>query len=144
MTRSKDIGTAHTTAVIRYLRDNGFPHAELRNQAGALDKGDIVGCPGLCWEAKGGFAAETASDGQVSMWLRETEIERRNAKADIGVLVMKRKAIGARNAGRYWAVLPFWAVIAAPPDGPVSWAPVRMHLADAVTALREQGYGEPL
>lgn len=137
--RPKDIGTAHTTAVIRYLRLNGFPHAELRNQAGAHDRGDIVGTPGICWECKGGRAAENASDGQVADWMAETERERVYARADIGVLVLKRKAIGGTRAGLYWAVVPagfFHGVTVGPP--------VRMHLAELVNLLRARGYGDPL
>lgn len=137
--RPKDIGTAHTTAVIRYLRLNGFPHVELRNQAGAHDLGDIVGCPGIVWECKGGKAAEQASDGQVADWMFETEVERINARADIGVLVLKRKAIGGTRAGLYWAVVPVGFF-----HGRTVGAPVRLHLAELVNLLRHRGYGDPL
>lgn len=152
MGKSTAIGTAHTTNVIRYLRDNGFPHAELRNLAGAADKGDIVGCPGVVWECKGGHAAERAGDGLVSDWLIETETERRNAGADIGILVMKRAGIGGPNAGRYWAVMERAALVwlAAGSDWWVSEVdpehpqPVRLHLAVVVEQLRRFGFGNPL
>ena len=142
MNKSKAVGTQFSSDVIRYLREHGFPHAELRNQAGAFDKGDIVGCPGVAWECKGGHAAEVASDLQVTAWLMETETERVNAKADIGVLVMKRAAIGAKRAGRWWAVMPLWVLRGGPVKGdPLNHLPVRMHLVDAVVVLHELGYG---
>lgn len=146
MGKSTAIGTAHTTAVINYLRPHGFGNAELRNLAGIYDKGDIVGTPGVVWECKGGHAAETASDLLVAQWLTETERERRNASADIGVLVLKRKAVGAVNAGRYWAVLPLWAVHSGRDElrGVIYSAPIRLHLHDAVNILRGKGYGDPL
>ena len=59
--RPKDIGTAAETAVVRFLRDNGFPLAERRALHGSTDRGDITGTPGLVWEVKGGDAAKTAS-----------------------------------------------------------------------------------
>lgn len=137
--KPKKIGTQFTADTIRFLIPNGFPHAELRNQAGQYDKGDITGIPAVVIECKGGKAAENASDGQVAAWMVETERERINAKADIGVLVMKRKAIGAANAGQWWAV-----VHSSHLNPWVHDAPIRMHLTDCVRWLREMGHGSPL
>jgi hypothetical protein len=148
MTRPKDIGTAAETAVARYLAANGFPHAERRALRGNLDCGDITGTPGICWEIKGGKAAATASDGQVAAWLDETEAERINARADVGILVMRRAGIGPANAGRWWAVMPFGTLMFLAPIGTRRVVgvghPVRLHLADACIRLRDAGYGDPL
>ncbi|MEV1201696.1 hypothetical protein [Microbispora rosea] len=153
MSRPRDIGTMAETAVVRALRVNGFPLAERRSLKGALDQGDITGTPGLCWEVKGGKAAWFASDGQVAEWMRETEVERVNARADIGILVVQRKGIGTPNAGRWWAIMRLVHVaalthqlgLASPGEGVLgNPAPVRMHLADACTLLRAAGYGKPL
>lgn len=146
--RPKDIGTAFTTAVIRYLHTDGFGQAELRNQAGANDKGDITGMPGIVIECKGGKAAEDASDAQVAAWLAETERERANARADVGLLVTKRRAIGAARAGQWWAHMTLHTVIDLtginrPLPDDVARIPVRFHLADAVQLLRAHGYGDP-
>lgn len=157
MTRPRDIGTRAETAVVKMLHSLGFPHAERRSLKGTLDQGDITGTPGICWEVKGGDAARHASDGQIGAWLAETERERVNAGADIGVLVVQRAGVGLGNAHRWWAILrldevadltataldrvldstrdPF--VLADP-------APVRLLLGDACTLLRSAGYGEPL
>lgn len=139
MNRPKARGTAAETAVVRALRNLGFPHAERRALAGVHDLGDITGTPGICWEVKGGDAARTASDQKITDWLAETEKERGNAGADIGVLVVQRKAVGAANAHRWWAIMPAnaWILGAAKHD-----FAVRMLLADACTLLRAAGYGQ--
>ena len=140
MNRPKAIGTAAETAVVRALRRHGFPHAERRALTGTLDQGDVTGCVGIVFEIKGGAAAKTASDGQVAEWLAETERERVNAGADIGVLVLQRAGIGAGNADRWWAVLRWQVARPVEPD----WVPVRATLADACRVLRGWGFGTPM
>lgn len=151
MARPKDIGTAAESAVVKALRVNGFPGAERRALRGSLDMGDITGCgPGLVFEVKGGNAARDASDGQVEAWLAETERERVNAGADVGVLVLQRRGKG--RAGDWWAVLTVrdvwrlhpWVAHSGTPSLEVVAAPVRMRLADACALLRAGGYGSPL
>lgn len=158
MARPKDIGTAGETAVVRYLNANGFPHAERRALAGAYDLGDITGTPGVAWEVKAGQAAKTAGDKQVTDWLVETETERVNARADVGVLVMARAGYGAARAGQWWAVVPGWAFvyiggwqIPGVDFFPTSYrrhlsdvGPVRLWLTDLVYLLRAAGYGDPI
>lgn len=143
--KPKARGTAAETAVVRAIRTLGFPHAERRALHGTHDLGDLTGTPGICWEVKGGTAAKTASDGQIAAWLLETEKERVNGGADVGVLVVQRKGIGAANAHRWWAVMRLGAVLAlhdptTPAELRVTW-PVRMHLADACALLCAAGYG---
>ncbi|MFI7628440.1 hypothetical protein [Microbispora rosea] len=139
--KSKEKGTAAETAVVKVLRANGFPHAERRTLKGIHDQGDITGCIGLCFEVKGGDAAKNASDNQITAWIAETETERINASADIGILVVQRRGVGPANADRWWAILRCnaWILGATKHD-----FPVRMHLADACTLLRRAGYGTPL
>ncbi|MFI6793631.1 hypothetical protein ACIBG4_40505 [Nonomuraea sp. NPDC050383] len=149
MSRSKAIGTSAETAVVRALRTHGYPHAERRALAGVHDLGDITGTPGVCWEVKGGDAARTASDNQIADWMAETEKERANASADIGVLVIQRKGVGAANAHRWWAYTTSAVLaqlmepsVALYDEAPI--VPVRMLLADLTQVLRWAGYGEPL
>jgi hypothetical protein len=140
--RPKDIGTAAETAVVRYLQANGFAGAERRALRGGTDAGDITGCQGLAWEVK--YRDRPVSDAQITAWVAETETERINAAADIGILVVRRPRA---NVAAWWAVIPLdvAAYLASPYDaishgGP----PVRMLLADAVRLLRGAGYGDPL
>lgn len=147
MNKPKKIGTAAETAVARYLQANGFPHAERRALRGELDAGDITGCPGICIEVKGGEAAKGASDQLVAGWLAETETERVNAGADIGVLVLQRRGVGPANAGRWWVVMRLEDVASLRTGGPrftKSIGTARLHLANAVLLMRAAGYGQPL
>lgn len=148
--KPKQIGTAAETAVVRYLQASGFPHAERRALRGQLDAGDIAGTPGVCWEVKGGAAAKDASDAQVADWLIETATETANSESDTGVLVLQRRGVGPKNAGRWWAVLPGWTFVGLGMDETSHTRtpalldfPVRLLLADAVQLLRAAGYGNP-
>lgn len=105
MSRSKDKGTKAETGVVGAVRRLVYPHAERRALHGSTDLGDITGTPGVCWEVKGGEAAWNASDGLIDRWLVETELERRNAGADIGILVVQRRGISPANAHRWPAYL---------------------------------------
>jgi hypothetical protein len=136
--RPRALGTFAESAVVRFLRANGFPAAERRALHGSLDQGDVTGIPLVCVEIKGGNAAKTASDLQVTAWLHETETERVNARADIGVLVLQRAGFGPDRAGFWWAIVPAGLLL------PGAAFPVRMHLRDAAWLLRDRGYGEPL
>lgn len=149
MNKPQAIGTKAETAVARYLQTHGWPSAERRRLRGRLDAGDITGCPGICIEVKGGDAAKNASDLLVTDWLEETEKERVNARANVGVLVLQRRGVGPANAGRWWAILPaaVWAdLVFAELDGLTVHHryPIRLHLADAVRLLRAAGYGDAL
>lgn len=148
--RPKQIGTACETAVVRFLNANGFAGAERSALHGSIDVGDITGTPGIAWEVKGGHAAEDASDGQIAAWLTDTELERRNRGADLGVLVLKRKGKGAASAGQWWAFLLGRVFVQlGTKDGRVtafapSIPPVRISLGAAVYMLRQAGYGDAL
>ncbi|HEY3546255.1 MAG TPA: hypothetical protein VGK17_09200 [Propionicimonas sp.] len=147
MNRPKAIGTAAETAVVRAARRLGFPNAERRALRGRHDVGDILLCPGVVLEVKGGQAARSASDGQVSAWLAETERERVNAHAAAAVLVTQRAGVGEPNAERWTAHLRLGQMAGLcgwPLSGPVDTAPLRLSLADALSVLRSAGYGEPL
>lgn len=147
MNKPRQIGTRAESAVVRYLTANGFPHAERRSLRGALDAGDVTGCPGICIEIKGGDAARTASDLQIERWMDELATETVNATADVGVLVVQRAGVGPGNAGRWWAYMPAFelaALLMGEQAVGVNGAfPVRMLLGDAVTLLRAAGYGQP-
>jgi hypothetical protein len=98
--KPRNKGTSAESAVVTYLRDNGFPHAERRSLTGSTDKGDISGCLGLCIEVK------YANSGlKLGPWLTETRVERINAQADYGILVVKPLGLGDRNTAHWYAVM---------------------------------------
>jgi len=139
--RPKDIGTAGETAVVRYLRVNGWPNAERRALHGSTDLGDVTGCPSLTWEVKAGAAAHAAQPANVETWMAQTELERENSGADVGVLVLARKGYGPARAGMWWAVLPLPLVAN---ETATLGGDVWMTLETACRWLRTMGYGERL
>jgi len=94
--------------------ENGFPFAERRALTGAVDLGDITGTPALAWEVK------NHKTYKIPAWLKETELETKNAKADFGVLVVKPNGVGVTNTANWWAI---------------------MSLEQITNLLREAGYG---
>jgi hypothetical protein len=147
--RPKAIGTAAETAVVRYLQANGFPNAERRALRGTADAGDIAGTPALCWSVKGGAQAEQASDLDIARWMVELATQCGHARADLGLLVTKRRGHGPHSAGAWWAHLTAGALaLLTDPHAAIQPAAprvnVRLRLADAVVLLRWAGYGDQL
>ena len=146
--RPKDIGTRAETAVVRYLREHGFAHAERRALHGNVDLGDITGTPGIAWEVKGGDAARNASDGQITAWLTQANVEAVNSSSDVGILVVQR---WRKNPSDWWAITTItdWLTLLGVPDiselyvSPTSARPARITLADITCILRHAGYGDP-
>lgn len=88
------------SAVVGYLQAHGFPYAERRSLNGALDRGDITGTIGLAWEVKyANFGLQLAS------WLAETGVERLNAGADHGILVVKPNGLGETRVHQWYAIM---------------------------------------
>jgi hypothetical protein len=142
--RPKDIGTRGESQVVGFLREHGFPNSERRALRGTKDVGDITGTPGIVWEVKAGEAARTASDNQVDLWLAETDLERDNDGAQLGLLVMARRR---HNVRTWWAVMHADDLVGLLSDGAHGTSqrvPVRMTLQNAVRLLRDNGYGEPV
>lgn len=110
--RPKDIGTAGETAVKRWLLDNGWPDADRQPLRGNRDTGDLVVCrqPLIIAECKAGAMAENASDALIRTWLEQTETERRNAGAQLGVLVVRRfrRPVGLWDA---WMDAASWMML---------------------------------
>lgn len=151
--KSGNIGTRIETTFVRWLAPSGFPNAERRRLRGGRDEGDVISHVGLVWEVKGGKRAKEAAAGSVLMstWLAETETERLNAGADIGVLVVQRTNRSMPGVAGWDAVVPLWAAVqltlhkAWQPNLSVPGiAPVRFLLTDLVHLLRAAGYGDPL
>lgn len=99
MSKQRAKGTAAETAVVNYLKANGFPYAERRALSGALDKGDVTGIPGVVIEVKNHAALDLAG------WLNELMREMDNAKAEFGTVVAKRR--GTTDPGQWYAIMPF-------------------------------------
>ena len=103
MSKSKQKGTLAETAVADFLRQT-FPAVERRTLSGANDKGDIAGVPNCVFEVK------NQRSYKIHEWMKETETERINAKADLGILVIKPNGVGVANTNQWWAVVSLEAI----------------------------------
>ena len=101
---SGDKGWMAEDAVVQYLRGHGFPHSERRSKKGNKDQGDILSAPGLVWEVKYNGKGVPI---RMAEWMRQTDVEAANAKADYGILVIKPAGIGKKSAHNFWAVMRF-------------------------------------
>jgi len=98
MSKSKQKGTLAETAVADYLKQT-FPAVERRTLSGKNDKGDIAGVPGCVVEVK------NQRSYKIHEWMKETETERINAGADLGILVIKPNGVGVAHINHWWAVV---------------------------------------
>jgi hypothetical protein len=94
--KSKTKGTKFESEVCAYLRARGL-EVERRALTGTQDRGDIAGIPGWVIECKNQNTSNWAE------WMDETERERRNARTDFGLLVVRRRLKIIEQA---YAVLP--------------------------------------
>ena len=143
--KSGNIGTKTATWTCRAFNRLGFPHAERRDET-QPDQGDIAGMIGVAVQVKGGHAAENASLEQIRKWLEATEDQRRAARADLGILICKRKAVGYANADQWWCFFTeatYRRIIGLPVGGSDTII-MRVTLEDAAWVLRLGGWGEPL
>jgi hypothetical protein len=108
---AKAKGTAAETAVVRFLQANGYPHAERRALAGAQDRGDVAGIPGLVIEVKAAARMELAA------WLDEAARESDplhlrvcQENDQVGVVWHKRRGKG--SPGDWYVTMDGWAFIA--------------------------------
>jgi len=98
MTPSHAKGTRAESAVVSFFQDQGRANVERRALQGTRDRGDIAGFPKIVWEVKAGSRLE------IPRWLGETEVERVNAAADFGFLIVKPKGIGDTRVGDWWNI----------------------------------------
>lgn len=100
MSKNKAKGTTAETAVVNWLRTTlNNPHIERRALQGNRDTGDITGLPGIVIEVKNHAKHDLPG------WLAELQTEVDNAKATLGLLVIKKR--GTTNPGKwYWLIDP--------------------------------------
>lgn len=97
MSANKARGTRWESAVVAFLVEHGWPHAERRALHGTNDLGDVVGIPGVVIEAK------SQARHSLAEWLTEAEVERDRAGARIGVAWFKKR--GATSPGRGYVLM---------------------------------------
>lgn len=144
-------GTAGETAVVAWMREHGFAWADRQPLRGNRDAGDLTLCPGVIVEVKsyaGAPGRGQAPQAVLEAWMRQTETERENARADVGILIVKRN--GTTDVGRWFAYVTAWTLaelVAGTTQGFASQAlhaPVCLAVADLVGLLRAAGWGEQI
>jgi len=130
----------------RWLRANGWPHAERSVVTGyrtgdreRRDGGDITGTPGIVWSQK-----DSAVERIAQWW---TELEAMDGGRSVRLLVVKRR--GHANPGLWWCWLTLAQIVDLLPtkDQLSQLVPVhgltRTQLNVVAPLLHLAGYGEP-
>jgi hypothetical protein len=105
-------GSAAELAVAKWLNRLGWTGAERSRCGWTDDRGDIDGIPGVCIEVKNEKRIDLPG------YLRELEVEMKNAKAWAGAVIVKRR--GSTNPADWYAVMPAqkWAELLLELDRP--------------------------
>jgi hypothetical protein len=145
--KSGAIGSKAERAVANAANRLGFPHADRRVKRGRHDVADVLLCPGVVVQVKGGDMARKASDALVSKWLEQTEQQRVNAGAEHAFLVVQRAGVGPRNAHQwhaYWTAGGWARLLGHEAPGALAGATIRTSLESSLAALRANGWGDEL
>jgi hypothetical protein len=95
--KAKAKGTSGENGIVQALNEAGWIHAERRTQGGTQDRGDInIGGFPVMIESKN---CKTIT---IPAWLREVEVEKANANAEVGVAWFK---IRGKGHAKDWAVV---------------------------------------
>ena len=96
----------------KWLNRLGWTGAERSRAGWTDDRGDIDGIPGVCIEVKNEKRIDLPG------YLRELEVEMKNAKAWAGAVIVKRR--GSSDPADWYAVMPAqkWAELLLELDQP--------------------------
>ncbi|QAU07224.1 RusA-like Holliday junction resolvase [Gordonia phage Asapag] len=97
--RMKAKGDKYERDILELARRRGFPQAERTRPGRREDEGDIHLAPGVIAQCK------DVAQARWNDWLGELEQQRLCARAEHGVLVVKRRGAGGRPA-THLAVMP--------------------------------------
>ena len=92
-------GSSAESAVLEYFKRRGFKWVYRMRQQGAKDRGDIGNIEDVVIEVK------AQREYTLATWMKEVAVEKANAEAQIGALVMKPKGIGTINVSQWWVLL---------------------------------------
>ena len=103
MSKAKQKGTAAETAVVMWLKAEGWVHAERRALSGNLDKGDInMGAPVV-------IEVKDHKTITLSEWMKELKVEMANANVTMGAVIAKKR--GTMQVGDWYAVMPAFVFV---------------------------------
>lgn len=142
---NRNRGNLAERAVAKYLRLNGFPHAERAVRTGftttnrtVADPGDITGC--LCMV----ISVKDAQVERLTQWLTELDAmdDREVPAGDEPARLLVHKRPGHADPSRWWCWMRAHTFTDLFNTETAFVFPVRVELGDAVMALRAAGYGE--
>jgi hypothetical protein len=152
--KSLDVGKDSERRVVAYFHLRGMAGVERAVRTGFRasngrvmdDAGDLTGLPGVCVQVKS-LRPANAAERQTRTWLAETEQQRAQSGASVGLLVVRRW--GTTDVGRWWCFLHLRDLFGMS-DGysgqllggglAVAAAPVRMELSDVVDMMQAWGW----
>ena len=145
---SLTVGKETERLVAAYLRSRGLDGVERSVRTGfataqrsVADAGDLTGWPGVCVQVKS-LRPANAAERQTRQWLAETEQQRQQSGAGVGLLVVRRW--GTLNVGEWWCFLLARDLFGMA-DGHSATAlrqlaPVRLELSDVVSMMQTWGW----
>lgn len=128
---NKDKGTRAETALVRYLIEKGWPHMERRALNGTGDRGDLAGIVGVVIQSK------DVADPKFSKWFSQLLDQIKNASADTGILIHKRR-YARGGPGKWDAYVQLGWLTQSDQFDPLDF--VRMDLELVVRVLIMRGY----
>lgn len=102
--RPKNMGTAHETAVVSWLKDHGWPWARRRTQKGGKDEGDVCLSERIPFTIEAKTSRRTTERVAIGTWMKELEDEVKNSGDVAGAVIFKRR--GTTDVGEYHALMP--------------------------------------
>lgn len=105
---ARDKGTKAESAVVAFLRQAGFPHAERRTMRGSRDTGDIAGLPGIVIEVKDHAKMTLAEwvDEAHQEGLNEFDAQRARKGSVVSLVWHKRR--GRASPGSWYVTMTGW------------------------------------
>lgn len=101
---TKSLGTGHETAIVRWLKEHGWPWAHRRTQKGSADEGDVCLSERIPFTIEAKTARKTTDRMAVGTWVRELEAEVTAVGDVAGAVIFKRR--GTTDVGEYIAIMP--------------------------------------
>lgn len=146
--KSLDVGKDTEQRVARYLRSRGLEGVERAVRTGfrtperaVADAGDLTGWPGVCVQVKS-LRPANAAERETRTWLAETERQRQQSGASLGLLIVRRW--GTTDVGEWWCFLMLRDLMHAAGEHRealhTTTEPVRLELAGLVDLLQTWGW----
>lgn len=104
MSRQKQLGTAHETHVVEWLKAHGWPFATRKTLAGASDKGDIQLSERVPFVIEAKTSKASTDRAALGQWMKELEEEVANSNSLFGAVVHKKR--GTTDVGEYYVIMP--------------------------------------